>query len=244
MSSLHYLADDHAEFPPVGCALEEPNGLLAVGGDLSVPRLLEAYRRGVFPWYEADQPILWWSPDPRAIVDLEHWAPNRTLRKLLRRSGATVRFDHDFAGVVEACAGPRQGEAGTWITPEMRAAYQCLHEAGHAHAVTVWYEGELAGGLYGVALDRCFFGESMFSRRSGGSKLAFTALAKTLRDAGGTVIDCQMSNPHVTHLGAREIPRTEFCRMLEVMCRRDRSVVDWAALRHQQPLPLTDWDAK
>jgi leucyl/phenylalanyl-tRNA---protein transferase len=206
--------EDGAPFPPVHRALTEPNGLLAAGGDLSVETLLRAYRRGIFPWYGEGQPVLWWSPDPRMVLPPREIAMSRSLRKRLRRGDREMRTDTAFADVVNACAEPRDGESGTWITPEMASAYIALHRAGYAHSVETWIGGELAGGLYGVAIGRMFFGESMFSKESDASKIALAHLARQLDRWDFGLIDCQMSTPHLASLGAREIPRAQFIRAL------------------------------
>jgi leucyl/phenylalanyl-tRNA--protein transferase len=210
---IPWLEDDEP-FPPVHRALSEPNGLLAAGGELSVGRLLQAYRRGIFPWYSEGQPVLWWSPDPRMVLPPEEISISRSLRKRLRRRDCDVRTDTAFAHVIAACAEPRGGEAGTWITSEMTSAYTALHRAGYAHSVETWIGHELAGGLYGVAIGRMFFGESMFSKASDASKIALVHLARQLERWGFGLIDCQMSTPHLASLGAREIPRARFMRAL------------------------------
>ncbi|MFA6120139.1 MAG: leucyl/phenylalanyl-tRNA--protein transferase [Sideroxydans sp.] len=202
-------------FPPVARALTQPNGLLAAGGDLSPTRLLKAYRNGIFPWFSPGDPILWWSPDPRMVLFPAELKLSTSLKKTLRKGGFDVKVDHAFEQVVRACAAPRQGENGTWIVDEMIAAYCELHRIGHAHSVEVWMEGELVGGLYGVALGKMFYGESMFSRRTDGSKIAFAHMAKQLERRGFGMIDCQMYTPHLASLGAREIPRAEFIARLQ-----------------------------
>jgi leucyl/phenylalanyl-tRNA--protein transferase len=202
-------------FPPVDAALTEPNGLLAAGADLSPRRLLDAYRRGIFPWFNAGEPILWWSPDPRMVLFPHEFAPGRSLRRRLRRVDYEVRFDSAFRQVMLACAAPRPGQRGTWITPQMVEAYTRLHALGHAHSVETWIDGELVGGLYGVAIGRVFYGESMFTRVSDASKIAFAHLVAQLKDWGYGLIDCQMSTRHLASLGAREIPRSEFTSLLD-----------------------------
>jgi leucyl/phenylalanyl-tRNA--protein transferase len=201
-------------FPPHEEA--DADGLLAVGGDLSVPRLLAAYRQGVFPWYEAGDPILWWSPDPRMILEPTALKIARSLRALIRKGRYTITFDTVFQEVIHACATtPRRGEPGTWIHPEIEASYGALHDLGYAHSVEAWEGKILVGGLYGVELGRCFFGESMFSRRSDASKVALAALADRLAACSFDLIDCQVSSPHLEGLGARAVPRAEFLRRLE-----------------------------
>lgn len=201
-------------FPPVETALREPNGLLAAGADLSPQRLLDAYGRGIFPWFNAGEPILWWSPDPRMVLFPMEFEPSRSLRKRLRRIDCEVKVDTAFREVMLACAGPRSGQRGTWITPQMVDAYVCLHALGHAHSVETWIDGELVGGLYGVAIGRVFFGESMFTRVTDASKIAFAHLVAKLREWGYGLIDCQMSTRHLASLGAREVPRSEFTALL------------------------------
>lgn len=193
-----------------------PEGLLAVGGDLRVERLLLAYRMGIFPWYGPDDPILWWSPPRRCILEPAHFHVSRSLHRLLRQERFTVTFDRAFPAVVRACAETRLEEgAGTWIVPEMIDAYCALHDAGFAHSAEAWWEGELAGGIYGVSLGCSFFGESMFARVSNASKVAFATLARWLVEWEFTLIDCQITNPHLVRLGAQEISRAEFLRRLD-----------------------------
>lgn len=203
--------DPAAPFPPAGRALREPNGLLAMGGDLSPERLLNAYRHGIFPWYSAGEPILWWCPDPRMVFDTDAFALPSRFRRQLRSSRWQVRADSAFEQVIAACAtSPRPGQDGTWITDEMRAAYVGLHRLGHAHSVEVFDGERLVGGIYGVAVGRMFFGESMFSACSGGSKVALAGLARILSGWGWPLIDAQVENPHLVSLGARRVPRPEF----------------------------------
>jgi leucyl/phenylalanyl-tRNA--protein transferase len=208
--ALPWLEPDNLWFPDPATALSEPNGLLAVGGDLTVPRLLAAYQRGIFPWFEKGQPPLWWCPDPRMVLFPAEFHLSHSLRKTLRSGRFMVSSDRDFAGVTAGCAAPRAGSQGTWLIPAMRSAYQKLHQLGYAHSVEVWQDEALVGGLYGVAMGRVFFGESMFSRVSDASKTAFAALVTQLRHNGYTLIDCQISNPHLETLGARTIARSEF----------------------------------
>lgn len=215
MPRLWYLGEDARAFPPTANALAEPNGLLAVGGDLSPERLLCAYQRGIFPWYEQGQPILWWTPDPRTVVAPERVHCSHSLAKFLRKSRWTVTIDCAFDSVVRGCAGQRAKSLGTWITPQMRQAYTHLHKLGFAHSAEVLDEQrQLVGGIYGVALGRIFFGESMFSQRSNASKTAFVLLARWLALQGFELIDCQVANPHLSSLGAYEIDRNEFERLL------------------------------
>jgi leucyl/phenylalanyl-tRNA--protein transferase len=197
-------------FPPLEFALEQPNGLLAVGGDLSPERLLNAYRRGIFPWYSDGDPILWWSPDPRMVLLPVELRVTRSLDKVLRNRPYEVRFDTAFGDVMSACAEPRPDQPGTWITADIRAAYERLHALGHAHSIETWIDGRLAGGLYGVAIGRMFYGESMFARVRDASKIAFVHLVRHLGARGFGMIDCQMHTDHLASLGAREIPRDDF----------------------------------
>lgn len=203
-----------AGFPPTRLAETEPNGLLAVGGDLSATRLLQAYRRGIFPWYSAGQPILWWSPAPRMVLCPAEFRVSRSLRRSIRRRGYRVSIDQAFASVIRACAEDRPGSPGTWLVPDMLAAYCALHAEGHAHSIEVWLDGALVGGLYGVAIGQMFFGESMFSRMNDASKVALALLSELALAHPFRLIDCQVYTPHLASLGAREIPRDEFERIL------------------------------
>jgi leucyl/phenylalanyl-tRNA--protein transferase len=205
---------DREWFPPLDQALEEPEGLLAAGGDLSPARLLAAYRRGIFPWYSAGQPVLWWSPNPREVLVPAEFKCSRSLAKTLRNRGFEVTFDRDFAGVVRACAARREHSAGTWITPEMLSAYCELHTHGHAHSVEVRLKGELVGGLYGVLMGRVFFGESMFSRERDASKAALARLVERAVVAGLQLIDCQLPTAHLRSLGSKPMPRLEFSALV------------------------------
>jgi leucyl/phenylalanyl-tRNA--protein transferase len=192
-----------------------PDGLLAIGGDLRIERLLLAYRLGIFPWYEEGYPILWWSPPRRCVMDPATFHVSRSLGRLLRQHRFTVTFDRAFAQVMRACAETRLDEGkGTWITEEMIDAYCALHEAGFAHSAEAWFEGELVGGIYGVSLGSAFFGESMFKRVTNASKVAFATLAQRLNEWRFTMIDCQITNPHLQSLGSYEITRAEFLRRL------------------------------
>jgi leucyl/phenylalanyl-tRNA--protein transferase len=201
-------------FPPVQRALREPNGLLAAGGTLTTARLIEAYRHGIFPWYSEGQPLLWWSPDPRMVLVPAEIRISRSLRKRLRKKDYEIRADTCFTDVMSACAEPRMGQAGTWITDDMVQAYASLHAAGLAHCVETWIDGRLAGGLYGVAIGRMFFGESMFTRAADASKIALAHLARQLERWSFGMIDCQMATAHLVSLGAREIARNDFMRAL------------------------------
>jgi leucyl/phenylalanyl-tRNA--protein transferase len=215
-------------FPPVDEALRDPDGLLCAGGDLSRPRLLEAYRRGIFPWFSAGQPILWWSPDPRAVLFPGEFKVSRSLAKTLRNRGFETTFDGAFAEVMRLCADRDLRPEGTWITPEMRAAYQDLHDAGYAHSVETRLDGVLVGGLYGIALGRVFFGESMFSLERDASKVALQRLADAATARGVELIDCQVSSPHLATLGARDVPRSEFVSLIAAAIRDLRPTVGWA----------------
>jgi leucyl/phenylalanyl-tRNA---protein transferase len=206
-------ADD--PFPPLSQATREPNGLLAAGADLSPARLVDAYRRGIFPWFSNGQPILWWSPDPRMVLIPDELKVSRSLAKTLRRGGFDIRADTAFRRVIAACGELRPQQDGTWITPQMVEAYVALHDEGIAHSVETWRDGELIGGLYGIALGRMFFGESMFSRSTDASKVALVALVRQLQRWNFGMIDCQMNTPHLASLGARELPRGEFTRRLQ-----------------------------
>lgn len=203
--------DDDAPFPPVESAAQVPNGLLAVGGSLRPERLLAAYRNGIFPWFGEGEPILWWSPDPRCVLFPDSMHVSRSLWRTLNRGHFDVTRDHDFAGVISGCAEPRAGSPGTWIVPEMRAAYLELHRLGYASSFETWNDGALAGGVYGVQLGRVFFGESMFSRRTDASKVA---LLHAARDPSIALIDCQLPNPHLMRLGAQSIARSHFLELL------------------------------
>jgi leucyl/phenylalanyl-tRNA---protein transferase len=216
MAQLVWLSESHdlEWFPPVSEALEDPAGLLAAGGGLSVERLLAAYRRGIFPWYNTGQPVLWWSPDPRSVLFPAEFHRSRSLAKSQRNRGYSTRTDTSFAAVIESCAAPRASGPGTWITAEMAAAYKALHALGHAHSIETWRNGQLVGGLYGVCLGRVFFGESMFSRATDASKVALARLVDECRTRGIVVIDCQVTSAHVESLGSRSLPRAEFVRLI------------------------------
>ncbi|MDA1107660.1 MAG: leucyl/phenylalanyl-tRNA--protein transferase [Proteobacteria bacterium] len=256
MNNPYWIKAHDTGFPDVELALRDPDGLLAVGGDLTPQRLIEAYRNGIFPWYSAGQPVLWWSPDPRTVLLPERFRISRSLRKLLlqtqfdfaprdmkslgRPKGRVallpfgnpkalcpqqaaghelkyrVTFDTCFSEVVQACAAPRKDDAGTWITPEMVAAYSALHHLGHAHSVEVWHGDDMVGGLYGVALGSMFFAESMFSRRANTSKVALAHLVACLREWNYALVDCQMHTAHLASLGAEDLPRREFIRLLQL----------------------------
>jgi len=207
--------DDPPEaFPPVERALRDPPGLLAAGGDLSCERLVAAYRRGIFPWYAPGQPVLWWSPDPREVLFPAEFHRSRSLARALRTRGFEYHVDRDFEAVLAACAAPRRGSPGTWITAEMHAAYLALHHRGIAHSAEIWHAGRLVGGVYGVRLGQVFFGESMFSREPDGSKAALDGLVCQCLADGTAIIDCQQPSAHLRSLGSRAIPRKEFVTLL------------------------------
>jgi leucyl/phenylalanyl-tRNA--protein transferase len=219
-------------FPPAEAALRSPNGLLAASGTLDPDRLLLAYRRGIFPWFSEGDPVLWWSPDPRMVLFTDELRVSHSLRKLIRNVSRTqalqVRIDTAFESVMRACGEARPGQGGTWISEMMIDAYGRLHRSGYAHCVEVWRDDVLVGGLYGVAIGRAFFGESMFSRVRDASKLALAALVSLLRSEGVRMIDCQQRTSHLASLGAREIPRREFCSALRVAAAE--APIDWDRL--------------
>jgi leucyl/phenylalanyl-tRNA--protein transferase len=232
--ALPWLDPDRLEFPPAEAALTQPAGLLAAGGNLSPARLELAYRRGIFPWYEEGSPILWWSPDPRAVIRPGEEHVSRSLRRRLARSDHEVTLDRAFAEVVAGCAAPRDEYGGTWITDDMAEAYVRLHEAGVAHSVEVWMDGELAGGLYGVAVGCCFFGESMFHRRTDASKIAFVHLLGQLGAWGFPLVDCQMPNPHLARLGVHPMRRGAFLAELRLLVERPGRPGPWTLDWHWQ----------
>ena len=214
-------------FPPVDVALREPNGLLAAGGDLSAERLLAAYAEGIFPWFGEDDPILWWSPDPRRVLNVNEVHVSRSLSKVIRGGRFRITLDTAFADVVRGCAEARRDHEGTWITPEMEAAYLQMAGLGHAHSVEAWQGDTLVGGLYGVAVGRMFFGESMFTRASDASKVALVHLARQFEKWGVPMIDCQMSTPHLASLGARDIPRSDFLREVRYLVQQPAVPAPW-----------------
>lgn len=219
--------DPDQPFPPAHLAMRDPNGLLAIGGDLSPQRLVRAYSQGIFPWFNPDEPILWWSPDPRAVLVPAACHVSHSLAKRLRQARFAVTLDRAFLRVTAQCAAPRPGSRGTWLSPLMQRAYAALHARGIAHSVEVWVHGELVGGLYGVALGRVFFGESMFSTAADTSKIALVMLARQLDAWGFGLIDCQIASPHLHRLGACTIPRRSFLAQLRVA--------------RQQPAPVGRW---
>lgn len=214
-------------FPPLADALDEPDGLLAVGGDLSAERLLCAYRAGIFPWFSDNQPVMWWSPDPRSVIEPQHFHVSRSLKRTLNQKTFRVSCDCDFAGVMAGCRAPRAEQAGTWITQDMVSAYQKLHELGIAHSVECWDHNELCGGVYGLAIGRVFFGESMFSARSNASKVALYYLSRMMLDWGYELLDCQVHNPHLETLGARCISRPDFAARLAQLIDAAPSAQAW-----------------
>ncbi len=209
------LLHDDLDFPDANLALAEPNGLLAIGGDLSPARLIKAYRHGIFPWYSDDQPILWWSPNPRCLLFPADIKISRSLNKTLKRMDFTVSFDEDFAAVIQQCSALRSEQQGTWITTDMIVAYQRLHQLGIAHSVEVRRDGELIGGLYGLAIGKAFFGESMFSTQTDASKIALVYLARQLLERGYHFIDCQLPTPHLKSMGAVEVQRQDYLHLLQ-----------------------------
>ena len=231
---IHWLRAPSDPLPDARCALpaqSDAPGLVAAGGELSPQRLEEAYSKGIFPWYSEGQPVLWWSPDPRMVLPTSEFKVSRSLRKALARfvraPGCEVRIDLAFASVIRACAAaPREGQAGTWIVPEMIEAYLEWHRAGRVHSFETWVDGELVGGLYGVSLGRMFFGESMFSRRTDASKIALASLVCFCREHAMPLIDCQQRTGHLASLGAREISRSDFERRFRPQL-KEPPVADW-----------------
>ena len=205
-------------FPPVCHALEEPNGLLAIGGCLSASRLVSAYKKGIFPWYNPNEPILWWSPDPRLVLFPAHLHVSRSLAKTLRKNDFEITFDQCFLSVMRACAAPREYASGTWINNAMLQAYQGLYLQGIAHSIEVWQKGDLVGGLYGLGIGRVFFGESMFHTQTDASKIAFVFLVEKLKEWNYQLVDCQVHTQHLISLGAEEIERIQFIKLLEQYC--------------------------
>ncbi|HET9822405.1 MAG TPA: leucyl/phenylalanyl-tRNA--protein transferase [Burkholderiaceae bacterium] len=248
---IDWLEDDDSPFPPSDRALgadSEAPGLLAAGGRLTVARLAAAYRRGIFPWYSAGQPVLWWTPDPRMVLPVAEFRLHRSLRRTLARflasPGCEIRFDSAFERVIEACAStPRAGQRGTWIVPALRRAYVAWHRAGAAHSVETWVDGQLVGGLYGVGIGRMFFGESMFAHASDASKIALAALVAFCRAHDVPLIDCQQDTAHLASLGARTMPRAEFERHVALVSgdagppRWTYDPAHWARLGLEPPTP-------
>jgi leucyl/phenylalanyl-tRNA--protein transferase len=214
-------------FPPVALALSEPDGLLAVGGCLSTQRIINAYSQGIFPWYSDEDPILWWSPDPRLVIFPKQLHISKSLHKTLRRQVFQISIDTAFTEVIKACAAPRSKETGTWLSPEMQTAYIRLHQEGHAHSVEAWQDNKLVGGLYGLAVGQVFFGESMFHSKTDASKAAFVSLIKQLSLWGYQIIDCQVHTPHLISLGAEEITRQRFSALLQQYHQRQPAATAW-----------------
>ena len=220
-------------FPGIESAFDIPDGLLAAGGDLSQERLLYAYQHGIFPWYDSGQPILWWSPDPRCVLRPHEFHVSRRLRRALARSKFAVSFNQAFSDVIAACAEDRIGQEGTWITDDMTSAYTRLHEQGWAHSIEIWHESRLAGGLYGLAIGRAFFGESMFSRQTNASKAAMLALCRQMVLHDFEILDCQVESPHLVSLGASLMPRNKFAAVLQGACTATTQFREWPAERVQ-----------
>lgn len=217
---IHWLdpAQPNESFPSSNEALEAPNGLLAAGGDLSIPRLLNAYRQGIFPWYSPGEPILWWSPNPRTVIIPGHAHVSRRLQRTIRQQRWALTFDSDFEAVIKGCAAPRDDEFGTWLSPEMILAYCAMHRAGHAHSIELWQDGNLVGGLYGICIGKIFFGESMFSRVTNASKIILVQLSEQLKRWNFDLLDCQVASDHLMRMGAQQLPREQF---LDLVNRQD-----------------------
>ena len=239
MSGIVWLDTDdpHMGFPEVSNALSSPDGLLAAGGDLSPERLLLAYAQGIFPWFNEGQPILWWCPDPRTVLFPGEFHASRSLARSRRRARFSTTINCDFSAVIRGCAAPRGNETGTWITPVMQVAYQNLHRLGYAHSVEVWSHEELVGGIYGVAIGRVFFGESMFSRVTDASKFALQALCTEMINRNYVVLDCQIESVHLASLGSRCIPRDDFLSLMATYCCQRPAHGAWEPLCSTDPLP-------
>ncbi len=232
-------SDPGASFPNIEEALTNPEGLLAAGGDLSITRLLNAYRSGIFPWYEDGQPILWWSPNPRGILFTDNFRISTSLRKTLRKHKWSVTFDGDFKKTVIACAAPRSYARGTWITNEMAEAYTDLHQQGYAHSVELWdYQERLVGGIYGVLIGKMFFGESMFSFQTNASKVALAYVVRHLHHWGFTLLDCQLPSAHLASLGAETISRTEYIKLMTPLCNQQLNHFKW---KLDESLDVANW---
>ena len=228
MTAPYLLSDEQLDlFPDVELALDEPNGLLAVGGDLSPQRLLAAYKKGIFPWFSDDQPVLWWSPNPRSVLKLDDFKISRSLKKTLNKKIFHVTFDTAFDDVISACAGTRKDGFGTWITNDMLDAYRTLHKQGYAHSVECWFEQKLVGGLYGLSLGHAFFGESMFTRKTDASKVALAHLVWQLKQWQFDFIDAQVSSAHMTSLGANDISRRQFIAELQQTLKLSSRIGQW-----------------
>lgn len=232
-----FLLDEEpgAPFPDISLAEREPNGLLAVGGDLSPQRLINAYLQGIFPWFGEGEPILWWSPDPRTVLFPDRIKIRRSLRKTLKKNIFTLTFDRNFEAVIHGCALPRERSPGTWLMPEVIEAYHRQHELGLAHSLEVWQDKKLVGGLYGMAIGRVFFGESMFSRVPDSSKIALVYLCRKLLEWGFKMIDCQIYTPHLATLGAEEIPRETYRRHLTQWCKLPGRPGSWSGTEPATP---------
>ena len=230
-------------FPPLDTALAEPNGLLAAGGGLTPERVAGAYRHGIFPWYSEGQPVLWWSPDPRMVLFTAEFRVRRSLAKRVRQGRYEIRLDTAFERVIRACAEPRKGQDGTWITEAMIGTYLALHRRGVAHSVEAWRDGELAGGLYGIALGRVFFGESMFAREPDASKVALVHLMAKLERDGVPIVDCQQETSHLAGFGARPVPRRAFAALLSQLIHSDAPPAPWIAGPWTAPDPGPERDA-
>jgi len=226
-------ANDPEFFPNPDEAETEPDGLLAAGGALSEQRLIAAYRQGIFPWYSEDQPVLWWSPNPRAVLFPDQIKISKSLKKTIKKKRFQIRFDTAFKEVIQHCAAPRDEDTGTWIMPEMESAYCHLHNKGVAHCVEAWLDDRLVGGLYGIAIGQVFYGESMFSRETDASKVALVHLAKQLEQWQFQLIDCQVRSPHLSSLGAIDIPRPEFIQLLKKWCSRSSMAPTYWAIVNQ-----------
>ena len=226
-------------FPDIGGALQEPDGLLAAGGDLNIARLLHAYRSGIFPWFDDGQPILWWSPNPRCVLYPSDFRTSSRFRRSIGTSHATITINQSFGDVIRACAGPRRSEQGTWITADMIAAYEALHADGWAHSIEVREGNDLSGGLYGIAIGKMFFGESMFSQQSNASKMAMLCLCEILHANGFSMIDCQVVSRHLTTLGAIAISRSKFAAHLQSACTTPTRFDNWpdAAIQVRSLVP-------
>ncbi len=235
---IRWLDPANLEFPDPQTALRQPNGLLAIGGDLSPERLISAYRRGIFPWYEDPQPILWWSPTPRAVLVPGQLHISRSLRKVINSGRFSAAIDSDFSRVLECCANVDQRREGTWITPAMSRAYNTLFEMGYAHSIEIRYQGELVGGLYGIALGQVFYGESMFSLHSNASKVALFVLSETLQQRGGQLIDCQVMSDHLRSMGAQGWSRDDFMSALQRWARAPDPRGRWQLPQNLDPLTV------
>ncbi len=241
MSQLIWLEPDSIDFPPTRTALEDPNGLLAAGTTLSCEQLVAAYQRGVFPWFEDGQPVLWWSPSPRLVLLPEELHISKSMKKLLKKGAFDVTTDLVFDEVVQHCAAPRPDQQGTWITEEISDAYQEMHLRGLAHSVEVWQNGQLVGGLYGIAMGQIFFGESMFALSANASKYGFICLVQALKQLNYKLIDCQVHTNHLASLGAKEIPRHDFENYLLNFIKDGALTAEWPKdLSREQPTNLSN----